>query len=159
MNRLCKKCDSRYVEDGDLCEHCMSQEQQKKLSDADDLSSDGSESERLEMGRVAYTGLIIGLLVIASVIVWSLHPLPMRMTHLQFLVFVGLFPTQMGHIPSQPPIILLNVVLSIVLCYLSIARSKNAGGRGKVLAYLMLLYWFFPPVWLGSIYLMCAKER
>ena len=25
MNRLCKKCDSRYVEEGDLCEQCMSQ--------------------------------------------------------------------------------------------------------------------------------------
>ena len=25
MNRLCKKCDSHYVEEGDLCEQCMSQ--------------------------------------------------------------------------------------------------------------------------------------
>jgi|ETN01SMinimDraft_4_1059930.scaffolds.fasta_scaffold20963_3 hypothetical protein len=49
MRPLCKNCRSRIAVHGDLCKWCMPQEQKNELNDGGDLSSDVTESERIEI--------------------------------------------------------------------------------------------------------------
>lgn len=49
------------------------------------------------------------------------------------------------------------ILASFIYFVLSWRRSKNAQ-RGGFFAYAMLIYWLFPPVALGMIYLMCVPS-
>ncbi|MEK9985501.1 MAG: tetratricopeptide repeat protein, partial [Opitutae bacterium] len=51
------------------------------------------------------------------------------------------------------------VFASILFVVLSILRSKNADGRGSLVAWLQILYFIFPYVWFGQIYLSFIQSK
>ena len=50
------------------------------------------------------------------------------------------------------------LLASCVFCSLSLKRSADAQCT-RIIAVLQLLFFVFPPVWLGMIYLMCIPSK
>ena len=110
------------------------------------------------LGRVAYAVAVLAVILVTNVLFRSQFSLHSRMTDLQLFVTVVANPTAVWQ-PLSAGILGYSILLSIVLSTLGFLRSKDAGGRGKIVAFLMLGYFIVPPVWLLSIYLMVIKRR
>jgi len=93
------------------------------------------------MSRLQYTLTVAAIFVAANAIM------------LAFRMNIGpLFNPDTNPLPLG-----VRFAASIALCYVSIDRAKNAGGRGMFIAWLQLLFFLIPPVWLGTIYLMLVR--